>query len=148
MSTNDYAMEFSEVLDVLQHSEIEVIEKIPLEVIKKIKEKSSDKYISKIDNDNNFNISKNAKALLAVIYQDFLCDDEELEYFNKMLLKNEEQLQKSLREKYNPDDIFKEKNSKSSSSNIQNMQMVEYKESFIKQIINKIRNIFKRKEKY
>ena len=36
MSTNEYSIAFSEVLDVLQHSEIEVIEKIPLEIIKMI----------------------------------------------------------------------------------------------------------------
>lgn len=144
MSTNEYSMAFSEVLDVLQHSEIEVIEKIPLEIIKKIKEKSSQQYISQITDYNNFDISEKAKALLAVIYQDYLCEDEEIEEFNKQLFENEEKYQKTLREKYNPDNIFKKEKT---TQNVESMQLIEYKESVFKKIISRIKMLFKGKSK-
>lgn len=144
MSTNEYSIAFSEVLDVLQHSEIEVIEKIPLEIIKKIKEKSSKEYIPREKNDINFNISEKAKSILAVIYQDYLCDDDEIEEFNQQLLENEAEYQEELRKKYNPDNIFKNKGvSKDTNINSENMQMIEYKESAFKKIINKIKMLFK-----
>ena len=145
MSTNDYSIAFSEVLDVLQHSEIEVIEKIPLEIIKKIKEKSSKEYVSEITGENDFYISDKAKAILAVLYQDYLCDDEEkAEEFRQQLIENEEKYQEKLREEYNHNDLFKNKKDFKQNNNIsENMQMAEYKESVFKKIFNKIKMWFK-----
>lgn len=139
MSTNEYSIAFSEVLEVLQHSEIEVLEKVPLEIIKKIKEKSCKEYVPKIDEDYKFNISKKAKSILAVIYQDFLCDDDEAEEFRQQILENEKEQQKELRQKYNPDDVFK--NYKTVS---EKLEMVEYKESIFKKILNKVKIFFAR----
>ena len=144
MSTNEYSMAFSEVLDVLQHSEIEVIEKIPLEIIKKIKEKSCKQYISNIKDYNNFDISEKAKALLAVIYQDYLCEDDEIEEFNKQLWENEVKYQETLREKYNPDNIFKKDKTK---NNVESVSLIEYKENVFKKIISRIKMLFKGKSK-
>ena len=112
MSTNEYSIAFAEVLDILQHSEIEIIEKIPLEIIKKIKEKSSKEYVSKIDKDKNIAISDKAEAILAVIYQDYLCEDDEIDEFNNQIIENEKYYQEELRKKYNPDKIFKMQNKK------------------------------------
>lgn len=145
MSTNDYSMAFSEVLDILQHSEIEVLEKIPIEIIKKIKAKSSKEYISKIAQDNNYNISQKAKEILAVIYQDFLCDDNQLEEYRQELLENQRQKEEELSKKYNSDNIFKNKKIINNDNSIsENMQMVKYKEPFFKKILNKIKMFFKK----
>ena len=148
MITNEYSIAFSEVLDVLQHAEIDIIEKIPLEIIKKLKENSSKEYTSKIDDIDNFSISQKAKSILAVIYQDYLCDKEEKQNFKTILLKNEINYQEQLKEKYNSDNIFEkqqilEKNSKK----VQNLQIIERKESFIKNIINKIKAFIKLNKK-
>ena len=144
MNTNDYSIAFSEVLDVLQHSEIDIIEKIPLEIIKNIKEKSSKEYVSNITEDNDFYISDKAKSILAVLYQDYLCDDEEkAKEFSKKLIENEEKYQEKLREEFNPNNIFKKKDFKSNNNISENMQMIEYKESIFKKIFNKIKMWFK-----
>ncbi len=144
MSTNDYSIAFSQVLDVLQHSEIEVIEKIPLEIVKKIKEKSSKDYIQNEKDNCNFNLTEKAKSILAVIYQDYLCDDDEIQGFNQLLLQNEAEYQETLRKKYNPDNIFKnKKNVEETSNNSENMQMIKYKESPFKKIMNKIKMLFR-----
>jgi len=139
MSTNEYSLAFSEALDVLQHSEIDIIEKIPLEVIKILKEKSSKEYVSKINDIDNFDISRKAKAILAAIYKNYLCNEEEKEEFQAELLENEAKYQEEQRKKYNPDKIFKMKN----NAIEENVQMVEYKESFIKRIINKIKRLIR-----
>lgn len=149
MSTNEYTIAFSEVLDVLQHSEIEVIEKIPVEIIKKIKEKTCKEYIPNEKNDCNFDISEKAKSILAVIYQDYLCDNDEIDQFNQLLLKNEDNYQQELRKKYNPDDLFKDRNeSVKNSTNVENMQMIEYRESAFKKIINKIKMLYRGKNSF
>lgn len=144
MSTNEYSVAFSEVLDILQHSEIEVIEKIPLEIIKKIKEKSCKDYVSKIDKDKNISISDKAEAILAVLYQDYLCDDDEIDEFNNQIIENEEHYQQELREKYNPDKIFKNAKQENKVAS-QELQMIEYKENPFKKLINRIKMFFKGK---
>lgn len=141
MNTNEYSIAFSEVLDILQHSELEVIEKIPLEVIKNIKEKASTEYISKInDTDKEFTISKKAKAILAVIYQDYLCDEEETEEFRKKLIDNEIKHQNQLRKQHNPEKIFEKREIIGNDKNaFENTQIKPYKESLFRKVLNKIR---------
>ena len=61
--------------------------------------------------------------------------------------KNENIYQEELREKYNPDNIFKKQvQGTSIEENIikDGVAMVEYKESMFKRIINKIKSIFNR----
>jgi len=58
---------------------------------------------------------------------------------------NELKYQQDLREKYNPDNIFKKRTQESviEEKNIEKeFALVEYKESIFKKLINKIKNIF------
>ena len=50
--------------------------------------------------------SDKTRALLAMIYRNYLCSEQEKKEFEKTLFENEEKFQKKLREKYNPDAIF------------------------------------------
>lgn len=94
------------------------------------------------------NIMEETKIVLAVIYRDFLCSEEErkeiLERDKNKLLEFEQEL----REKYNPDNIFKNKNN--SSENIQDnisteTAVVEYKEkNFIQKLFDKIKHLFRK----
>ena len=63
--------------------------------------------IIKINNTKQFNISKQAEEVLAVLYKNYLASDEE-----KKIIKAKEKIlferkQDELRKKYNPDNIFK-----------------------------------------
>ena len=61
---------------------------------------------------------------------------------------NEKQYQKEIREVYNSDNLFKNRNKNSDISEVNEVEntvtMVEYKESFISRIINKIKQLFKK----
>ena len=79
------------------------------------------------------------KILLSIVYREFIASKEE----RKQIIKKEKnellQEEKRIREKYNPDNLFKNKVAKVET--IQNsVAMVEYKES----IFTKIKNWFKR----
>ena len=72
-------------------------------------------------------------------------DDKEKENLARMFKENEDRYQKYLREKYNPDNIFKNRNqeNKKEENIIQNeIALVEYKESIFTRFINKLKNIF------
>ena len=85
-------------------------------------------------------------AIIAGLNLQYWCKDEErkkelLEVYSN----NEKKYQEELREKYNPDNIFKKRTQENTieEKNIENeFALVEYKESIFKKLINKIKNIF------
>ena len=88
-------------------------------------------------------LKKKTKSLIAMIYLNYLCDEEEKNNLNSILKSNEEKYQKELREKYNPDNIFKKNNQEAKEKIVEdNAQIKVYKEPLFKRIINKIKNIF------
>ena len=73
-----------------------------------------------------------------------MCDDISKLKLNKVLEENQIKYENEVREKYNPDNIFKERN-KSYETNkrtIENNEIVSYKESFLSKIINKLKSFF------
>lgn len=73
-----------------------------------------------------------------------MCDDIEKAKLNKVLNENQIKYENEVREKYNPDNIFKEKNKSKEKieKTIENNEMVSYKESFLSKIINKLKSFF------
>ena len=81
---------------------------------------------------------------MTVLYKDFICDDVERVKLEKTLSNNEIKYQEELREKYNPDNIFKDrqKTTEYVETQKENTEMATYKESFFSKIISKIKLIF------
>lgn len=94
-------------------------------------------------------ISREALSILAVLNYNYWCTGESekkklLEKYNE----NERIRQEKMKEKYNPDNIFKntiETEIKENKQNEENKYLIEYdkKENFFIKIINKIKNILK-----
>ena len=84
------------------------------------------------------------KEILTVLYKDYICDDLERIELEKTLKNNEKKYQEELREKYNPDNIFKNKTKEVIDTITENesTSVTTYKESFFSKIINKIKLIF------
>ena len=109
---NNYGKIFAEVLDIINNSEKEVKAKIPEKLYQQF-EKNTDKSYkvnidySKEDWDNN--ISEETKEILALIYRDYIVSPEERKELIKEEAEFEKQKELELREKYNPDNLFKNK---------------------------------------
>ena len=141
----------SEVYLVIQNSDIDIIKKIPDNFLNFIKNNMNKDIIK--TNTQNINlknmISEDAKAILSLIYRDYLVSDEE-----RIALLNEEQIKRMkyeqlLKEKYNPDNLFKKQNSE--TLNLENntitakTAIIEYKEkNFLQKIFDKIKHLFKK----
>ena len=115
----------SEVYLVIQNSDIDIIKKIPDNFLNFIKDNMNKDNIK--TNTQNINlkniISEDEKTILSLIYRDYLVSDEE-----RNALLNEEQIKRIkyeqlLREKYNPDNLFK--NSKVKTQNLENTTITE-----------------------
>ncbi len=144
-----YLKAFSEVEQIIELMPEGLQKKIP-EKFKNILATWKDKnYVPNIQEPfEECNIMEETKIILAVIYRDFLCSEKEKE---EIKLRDSQQLQeyeKELREKYNPDDIFK--NKKNNQIKIEETQtketaMVEYKEkNFLQKIFDKIKHLFRK----
>ena len=119
--------------------------KIPDKFILFLKRNSIKGYKPKFDNTKNIEelqLSNETKSLLALVYRDYLCTDEEKQEFNKILIENDEEKQKELRKKYNVNSIFK--NSKEEKSKKTNNLPIEVNHSnLFKKIIDFIKQFFK-----
>ena len=102
----------SEVIQILNHTEKEIIERIPEKFIKFLFDNADNEYEPNIDFfDENWenSIDEDAKALLALIYRDYIASDNERNELLEEERKENAKQEELLREKYNPDNLFKKK---------------------------------------
>ena len=139
---------FSELSCLLDYFPEEYIYKIPKQLLDTIKQNSDAKYFIKIDTKKslvNQEILKETKDMLMVLKYNYWSNEEEQKSIREKLLQNEEKYQKKLKEKYNPDNIFK-KIENNKIEEVENTALVEYKEgNFLKRILRKVMNFSKRK---
>lgn len=146
----EYSEAAVEVLDILNHTAREDVELIPQSFIKFLTDISSKNYKVQFNHEqpvNGMNLRKQTRELLGFIYITWWCDKEEREKYKKLIqesnIKNEE-----IKEKYNVNDIFKNKKEKQEHKIIQNENVMktsiaEYKkENIFKRVLNKILSFF------
>lgn len=148
---------YSEVYGILNLLGNSYISKLPKKLYELIKNEKKDDYtpIYTLDKPlNEQNVKIEAISMIALFHLNYWCNtEEEKQGLRDIFRKNQEIEEAKLREKYNPDDIFKKRvnNTKVIADEpietpIENTSMVEYKkESFIRRIINKIKNLFRKK---
>ena len=154
-----YSIAFEEVYEIFNLMPRELLNKIPIEFQKIIEEERDKNYFANIQEPiENCKLTNETIILLGLIYRDFLCMPEE----RKKLQENEArelneiqaEIENKLKEKYNPNDIFKSKeheNAEQENSNNKNLViekentelMVAEKEKWYKKILNMIKKIFK-----
>ena len=140
---------YSEVSKILELLGAEYINKIPNEIIENINKEKDNEYIVNINPDiplEEQNLLQDTISILAMLKLDYWCEneDEKKELLN-ILNKNEEEYQKEMREKYNPDDLFKNRRKGELETDIKeetSLSVIDDK-SFIARLLKKIRSMFK-----
>lgn len=139
----------TEVVEILKYSEKEIIDKIPEKFMQFLYKNMDSEYKANINfmNENWDNeIKQDTKAILALIYRDYIVTKEER---HKLIEKEQEEIkqeEENIREKYNPDKLFKKKEDVESEDTINDMQLIEIKEeSWYKKIWKKIVSFFGKK---
>lgn len=142
MVSVEYSEAITETLDILRHTKKEDVDKISPKFMIFLKENALKTYNPELDHTKkikDMHLQPKTKAILAIIYKKFWCDDDKRKELDNIFKNNEIKYQEELREKYNPDNLFRNKEPKVET--IENsVAMVEYKES----IFTKIKNWFKR----
>lgn len=138
---------YSEIDEFLELLSEEQRNEIPKKLRDFFKKEKHTEYVKNIDKDipiKDQNLKEETLAIIALLNLQYWCKDEkEKKRLKSVYAQNEKKYQDMLYEKYNPNDIFKKKDETVTENNIrqeENMQIVEYKESIFKRIINKILN--------
>lgn len=124
--------------------------KIPEAFISNLVKNSDDSYIFQYDKSQNIleqNLKNETKALLVQMYIKYLAPEEERELwkdYNRICLN---EIEKEKNNKYSYNNLFKNENDSIKPINkiaTSELSLVEYKESILKKIWNKILSIFRK----
>lgn len=144
IKTKEIYSEVCQILDLLGN---EYVDKLPNSLLDMLKEKRdinyNPKYTDNIPLDKQ-NIRKETISIIALLHLNYWCENEhERIEIEQILKKNEDKYQEELRKKYNPDNIFKRhKKEKYPEVVVKNeVAIVEYKESILRKLVNKVKNI-------
>ena len=129
--------------------ETEAVEKIPLKVREFFKNEKDKKYIPKFSENffdiDNIELMRETICLLTILDINYWCEtEEEKQLILNKLEDNDRIKEEELRERYNPDNIFK--NKVNENINSESVALIEYKErSIIKRVFDKIFRFLKRR---
>ena len=135
----NHANAYSEVLEILRFIPIQEYNKIPKEKLE-VFERFSNKeykffYNPKKSLDEN-NVSNITKTIIAILFRDYWATTYQKQKIIAKENYDKAEIEKSKKEKYNADELFKTKISKKEQVDV---AMIEYKESFFKKLLNLIR---------
>lgn len=139
---------YSEIDEFLSLLTKEQIKKIPLKLREFFKEEKDKEYKKQIDSEipiKDQNLKSETLAIIAMLNLQYWCEDEqEKERLKKVYAQNEKIYQEALQVKFNPDNMFKQRTSNVETKKVKNTEMVVYKESIIKRILNRMKKIFRK----
>jgi len=148
MENMEYAIAYSEVLEILKYISLDEYSKIPSDKIKMFEENAIKDYQFNYNPNltlNEQNVSKRAKAIIAILFRDYWATDIQREKIETKQKYDRIKIEDEKKEKYNPDNIFNNRKTENVETVAEPVAMIEYRESFFSRIINKIKNIFRRK---
>ena len=110
MVTKEFAEASAEINEILKYLPDEELKKIPSKLRDFFKEVASKDYVTNINPDlplDKQQIKEKTKDIIALIYRNYWCTEEERKELDQKLIENDRKFEEELREKYNPDNIFK-----------------------------------------
>lgn len=142
----EYRMSLTEVNYILMYTDNQITEKIPINFKKFLEENEALDYCPSIDITKSLkeqDLRKYTLEILALIYRDYICDENQKEEYNKKLQEN----QKEEDEKYSYENLFKNKKKEmiEPQNLTENLPAVIKKENIFTKIRNKILKFLNRK---
>lgn len=142
----EYNKRLVEVDEILNHLSIEDYNRIPKEYIILIKQNKDINYIWKYDTNKKLkdqDISDDTIAILSYINMEFLLNDDQKNFINRLHILNNIDTNSNNTFDYKKD-IFTKKSNQTKEYNTNNI-IVIHSENIFQKITNKIRNVFNKK---
>ena len=139
---------YAEVYTILQELNEEEYNKIPLKVIKTIEANRNEEYEYELDDELELKdqpMLPETKAILFNLFRDYLATPEQKAKIIRMQNEARQKNELKKQQMYNTDVFADKPNESLTENNNEIMQIVEYKESIFKRILNKIKSFFIKK---
>lgn len=143
--TQAYKEAFCEVNEILKYLSKEIREKIPREFIENIQNNMANSYSVEYDKTkgiNEQNLKQETRAILSVIYRDYICSEDKRNEIVQEDRKKYLALEENKKLNYIDKEIFK-KNSKLEKTEEKSIVVIK-KQSIIQKIIEKIRSFWRK----
>ncbi len=114
MVSIEYSEALSEIDDIFKHLNTDILNKIPQKFKDYVSNNKSKTYNPKFDHTKKLTelqLKEKTVLLLSVVYMNFLCDEESKKRYVEKLKDNSIKKEQERREKYNPDNLFKNRKS-------------------------------------
>ena len=155
MKDSLYAKACTEVLEVLSHFSEEDFSKIPTDKIEFFEKNKDEGYEYKIDPDIDLSkqyISDEANAIIVGLYKEYFATEHQKNVIDDILKHNQVLEDRENSVKYNPDNLFKDKEEIKLDNNVEDeydaiTDLIERKESFLEKLKRFIFKIFHIEEK-
>ena len=127
---------YTEVLEIIKYLPEEEYNKIPKEKIEFFEQNRDPNYSFTINPEEDLstqNISREANALIVVLYRDYFATEKQKEDLERILELNQQKKELEKKEKYNPDNLFKTEEvpqKEEPKEKEERKEIEEYKESF------------------
>ena len=148
---NSLSKAYAEVLLILSYMEQKYIDMIPKKLLELFNEEKDKNYQPNINPNISLaeqNLQRKTLALLAMLNLNYWCKDEnEKKELLKMYSENDKKIEAEMRERYNPDNLFKKKEKVEQNNNIkqEKTELIEYKEKNIfRKILDRIKTFFRK----
>ena len=151
MITKEFAEASAEINEILKYLPEEYVGKIPNKLRDFFKKVEDKEYVTNIDPNKSLDeqdIKPKTKTLLTILYREYWCNEEEKAELDKILIENDKKYEAELREKYNPDSIFKKNEQTEEIETVEETALVKYEnKTWYQKMFDFIGNIFKRFKK-
>ena len=148
---NNLTKAYAEVLLILSYMEQKYADMIPKKLLELFNEEKDKNYQPNINPKISLaeqNLQRKTLALLAMLNLNYWCKDEnEKQEMLKMYSENDKKIEAEMRERYNPDNLFrkKEEPSENDENKQENTELIKYKkQNIFKKILNRIMKFFKK----
>ena len=139
---------YAEVYTILQELNEEEYNKIPPEVIKTIEANRNEEYEYELDDELELKdqpMLPETKAILFNLFRDYLATPEQKAKIIRMQNEARQKNELKKQQMYNTNVFANKPKENLAENNNEIMQIVEYKESIFKRILNKIKSFFIKK---
>ena len=136
---------YAEVYTILQELNEEEYNKIPPEVIKTIEANRNEEYEYELDDELDLKdqpMLSETKAILFNLFRDYLATPEQKAKIIRMQNEARQKNELKKQQMYNTDVFANKPKENLTENNNETTQIVEYRESILKRILNKIKSFF------
>ena len=153
MKSIKYGRAYKEIIEIIRCLPKKELKLIPKTKLKFYIEHQDENYVFNYDCNKSLkeqNVSRTAQAIIVTLFRDYFATERQKTILQNILKSTYNKKQEIYKRKYSTENLYKRRKTYNNINNnilveeTSGTALIEYKESFIKTILNKIKSIFNR----